>query len=229
MTARAPAITLPASPTLTDVDPVRPSTPVLVVAATKREEPPSGRLVVLVPWLDRNLAEFAAQIQALAAPRELPVLLVAQSDTARDLWATRRSLTTLAALIAAPHRIQVDLHVSPTREWLKILPHVITAGDVVVCAQGQADTGRWLRRPRPLAEVIRDRFQVPVCVLTELSVEAPAQLESLATRVRAWVVPIAVIILFGFLQVQIEVGTEGWVTSALLCGTAIIEIIILAL
>ncbi len=54
---------------------------------------------------------MAAQIRALAAPPSLRVLL--------------------GALAGAP-RMRVDTHVTPTREWLKILQHVIASGDVVI-------------------------------------------------------------------------------------------------
>lgn len=227
-TAHAPLIPFPATLGLDLGSAVAPRDGANVFAEG-RAEPPGQRLVVLVPDLESDPAELAAQIQALAAPRGLAVLLVAQSDSAHDLWATRRRLTTLAALVSAPPQVRVDTHATPTREWLKILQHVIAPGDMVVCSRRQSAALLWPWQRKPLAEVIRARFRVPVCELAEVSSVSQRHPTNLAALILAWVVPLAIIAVFAFFQVTIEAYTDGWVTTALLCGSALVEIIVLAL
>lgn len=226
--AHAPLIPYPASLGLDLRSAAAPgdATPAI---AEGRARPSGERLVVLVPDLESDAAELAAQIRALAAPRGLAVLLVAQSDNAHDLWATRRDLTTLAALVSAPPQVRVDTHATPTREWLKILQHVIAPGDMVVCSQSQSVATPWPWQRKPLAEVIRARFQVPVCELTEVSTVSQQRPSTLGARILSWAVPLGIIAAFAFFQIVIEAYTDGWVTTALLCGSALVEIIVLAL
>ncbi|HRF50488.1 MAG TPA: hypothetical protein PLC98_22870 [Anaerolineales bacterium] len=186
------------------------------------------RLVVLVPGPAADLAALATQVQTLARPRALPVLLVGQGETLQDVWAARRQLTTLAALIAAHAARPVDTLVSPPRPWLKLLREVQQAGDLVVChAEQSQTTWPWSRR-QSLGEQLRRQLNVPTCVLQGHFPGLRTTTQRMVSQGVSWAIPMAVILGFLLLQVQVELHTTGWLTAVLLSASVLIELAILA-
>ncbi len=186
------------------------------------------RLVVLVPGPAADLAALATQIQTLARPKALPVLLVGQGETLQDVWAARRQLTTLAALIAAYADQTVGTLVSPPRPWIKLLREVQQPGDLVVCHREQSQmTWPWLHR-QSLGEQLRTQLDVPICVLQGHFPGLRTTTQRMINQGVSWAIPVAVILGFLLLQVQIELHTTGWLTAVLLSASVLIELAILA-
>lgn len=186
------------------------------------------RLVVLVPDAAMDQAEFANQVRGLAADRGLSVLLVAQHRTAEDAWAVRRNLVTLAALIGDPPQISTQLQVEAGRTWLQMIRSLLAPGDLVVCHREQTIGGGWPWQRRSLVEQLRAELGAPICVLGGLVHTEAMEGETWPRRVAGWVIPLALIAGFSFVQVQIQSETTGWVTTALLCVTALVELALVA-
>lgn len=210
---------------------VRPKT----MARDAQSEPAIGdaglirRLVVVVPSFEVNLSELAGQIQALARPRHLAVLLMAQRQNPHDEWHVRRGLATLSALVAdAPH-ITVETRVVAKPDWVDAVRDLRQAGDLVVCQREHTVFGRWPWNRRALVDAIRDGLHVAVCALEGLYPDLQPPRHPAVTFVRAWVVPILLIVAFGWIEYEIQGHTTGWVGTLLLSVTAVLEIGLLGL
>ncbi len=189
---------------------------------------PTRRLIVLVPDSLVDDAELAAQVQALALPSSLSVLLLSKCDRVEDTWAQRRYLVTLAAHIRTAPRLHVETHVSPKRAWLEILKSVTIPGDLVVCHQGQITRTAWWMQAESLAKAIRTQLCVPVCELQDVrSGPRIGYMNGLASAGR-WLLALAMIAGFGLLQVQFRAMTTGWMTSVVLIGSVWIELFLIA-
>ncbi len=66
-------------------------------------------------------------------------------------------------------------------------------------------------------------------MLAEVASVSQRRRANLATLFLTWAVPLGISVAFAFLPVVIEAHTDGWVTTALWCESALVEIIGLAL
>ncbi len=189
---------------------------------------PTRRLIVLVPAPLVDDAELASQVQALALPGCLSVLLLSKCDRAEDTWAQRRYLATLAAHIRTAPQLHVEAHISPKRAWLGILKSVAIPGDLVVCQRGQTTRAAWWAPAESLAKAIRTQLQVPVCELQD--VRSGPRIGRLSGFARAgrWLLALTLIASFGLLQVQFRTLTTGWMTSVVLIGSVWVELLLIA-
>lgn len=201
----------------------------LPLAETKKPDPDPivRRLIVLVPGAEIDPIAWAAQIKSLALPRRLAVLLVGRIQDDQEIWDLRRSLTTLAALVAAPDEVDVETQVSTKRTWLEVVAQFAVTGDMVICHREQVTAASWPWQRRSLAEAIRTRMHVPVCTLSGLAYEAETRASGLMARAWSWLSPVLVIAAMGFVQVEIQLHTVGWSTPVLLSITAVAELILL--
>ncbi len=194
---------------------------------SREAEPAIRRLVVLVPSLEVDLAEFAARLRSLALPRGLRVLLVGQHPHAEDKWIWRRELAGLAALISDAPRIIVDYHVGRPQPWPVMLQPMVREGDLVVCHREQVQG--WSVTGNSLARQIKVELQVPVCELRGLYAHLPRLAPSVVRNALSWAVPLVIILVFGVIQVQLREHTTGWVTTAALFVSVLIELALIAL
>lgn len=185
------------------------------------------RLVVLVPSLEVDLAEFASSIRAMAQPRELGVLLVGQCLKPEEELTWRRQIVALASLVQERSRITVEFRVGRFADWTQILKPLLTEGDLVICHWEQSRG--WVWRRNNLAHQLGATFNVPTCELSGLYGRLPSRSTSPAQRALAWVTPILVILLFAVIQHEIQTLTTGWVTPVALSASILIELILIAL
>ncbi len=186
-----------------------------------------ARLVVLVPSLEVDLAEFASSIRAMAQPRELGVLLVGQCLRPDEELTWRRQIVTLASLVQERSRIAVEFRVGRLADWTEILRPLLADGDLVVCHWEQSRG--WVWRRNNLARQIGSVLKVPTCELSGLYGRLPARRAPLAQRALSWVAPVLVILLFAVIQYEIQALTTGWITPVALSASILIELMLIAL
>ena len=191
-------------------------------------EPVIQRLLVLVPDVDLDPSSFAAQIRALAQPKRLGVLLVGQCPVEADEWHWRRSLATLGAAISDTDHLLVETQVSLASSWLDIVKGLRVDGDLVVCHREQVLRGAWPWQRQALDQALIAELRQPVCVLEGLVQPLPNRQRPLAARVLDWVVPLAVIVAFAVLQVQIRTNVSDTAGMVLLSLSTVIELVLLA-
>lgn len=195
------------------------------VNAVRAPTPTVTRLVVMVPSLDVDLTELSIHLRSLAAPRGLRILLVAQRPRPEDDWAWRRELVLLASMISAPPCISVDFHIGRSQPWIDLLRALVMEGDVVVCHREQSQD--WIRGSSSLTRKIGTQLHVPTCELSGMySASLPT---SWARQALSWIVPLLIVLSFSVVQYQIQLHTTGWVTTAVMFLSVMIELVLIAL
>ena len=173
-------------------------------------------------------AEFASQIRSLAVDRGLGVLLVGLSATREDVWAWRRSLTTLAAALNEMGDLRATIEVSTADNWIDAAQNLCREGDLVVCLRDQVFEGGWPWQRQALSRALLSRLHTPVCELEASGLGQTTPLRSLSVRIFSWATSLAIIAAFGFLQYAIQVNTPTSLGMVLMSGTVIVELILLA-
>ena len=187
-----------------------------------------SRLLVLVPGLDMYPAEFAAQIRALAAERGLEVLLVGLSVSREDIWAWRRSLTTLAAALNEASDLHATIEVSTADNWVDAAQRLCREGDLIVCLRDQVFEGVWPWQRQALSRALISRLHMPVCELESGGLGPTRAVRPLSARILSWATALVIIAAFGVLQYAIQVNTSTSLGMVLMSGTVILELILLA-
>ena len=187
-----------------------------------------SRLLVLVPGLDMFPAEFASQIRALAVERSLGVLLVGLSASREDVWAWRRSLTTLAAALNEMGDLRATIEVSTADNWIDAAQRVCREGDLIVCLRDQVFEGGWPWQRQALSRALLSRIHAPVCELEAGGLGQTTTVRPLSARILSWATSLAIIAAFGVLQYAIQVNTTPSLGMLLMSGTVIVELILLA-
>lgn len=187
-----------------------------------------SRLLVLVPGLDMYPAEFASQIRALAADRGLGVLLVGLSVSREDVWAWRRSLTTLAAALNETGDLRATIEVSTADNWVEAARGLCRDGDLVVCVRDQVFEGVWPWQREALSRALVSHLRVPVCDLEATGIGQTTIVRPLSARILSWATSLAIIAAFGVLQYAIQVNTTPSLGMVLMSGTVVVELILLA-
>ena len=183
--------------------------------------PPARRLVVLVPNVDVDEAELATRIWSLASPRWLEVLFLSIFRSPETESLARRRLTLLAA-ITSDDRTHVETRLEPGGNWIQIVRRHWQPGDLIVCHAEQMLSG-WSGGRRSLAKAIVSALNNPVYVLSGFYPELPTERPKWLARLLAWLPAFALLVIFFMLQVRITQGTTGWVQTALLCLSVIVE------
>lgn len=185
--------------------------------------PPARRLVVLTPDWDLNEAELARRIWMLASPRCLTVLYFGLTHDSGTEARARRRLATLAALtrddgVAVQTRLDLGTH------WIPAVAAGQRPGDLVVCHAeqwvkgGLAGLGR-----RPLAHALASQLQTPVYLCSGFYPVLPENTTHWSAPILSWVVPLAILIGFFLLQVQIAQQVTGWLQTTLLSASVALE------
>lgn len=199
------------------------------------------RLIVLVPAEGADGVELARRVWALAAPCELPVVLLCllgvgehdegagRDDESRES-AARLRLATLAALVRDDH-ISVETSVLFSHGWVGAIRQLCQPGDLVLCCVEQtvptAASGR-----QPMHRVLSWVLEVPVFVLTGLYGEPRAQEDRAPrplSRVLFWAVALGIVAVFFFVQVRVDREAVGLIRVLLLVCSAFVELGVIAL
>lgn len=183
--------------------------------------PPARRLVVLVPDTDVDESELATRIWSLASPRGLAVLYLGMIRDGRAESLTRRRLITLAA-ITRDDWAHVETRLEPEGNWIQIVRHIWEPGDLIVCHAEQALSG-WSLKRKSLAQSLAAALNTPVYVLSGFYPGLPTEQPRWLARLLSWLPPLVLLVLFFMLQVRITWGTTGWIQTALLCLSVIVE------
>jgi hypothetical protein len=178
---------------------------------------PVHRLIVLIPDLDVDEAEISKRIWELASPPGLTVIFFGLCGEIVNEARIHRRLITLANLTREP-RVSVDAHVEFGKNWLRGVQKILQDGDVVVCS---SETKPGFAR-KSLSRVF-ETAHIPVWTLDELYQPIPIRRGWMAGII-FWVVSLAILLGFFWLQIQITQLANDWVQSTYLLLTIIVEI-----
>jgi hypothetical protein len=135
-----------------------------VLIAADKPLPPAQRLVVLVPNMEVDEAEFAYRIWSLASARRLDVLFLSRVEEAREEALARQRLARLAA-ITRDQRTQIETQIEFNCNWFQAVENIRRRGDVVVC-HGEQRFSRWGWGRQVLAQALVARLNLSTYVLS---------------------------------------------------------------
>ena len=176
------------------------------------------RLVVLVPNQDVDEVAFAHEIWNLAFPPGLAVLLLGLCLNPNHEPRARRRLVTIAALIREP-RISVEMQLDFGRNWMLSLKNVLDLGDIVICPADQ-QIGIF-REPLELSLA---KLGHPIITLPGLYRLTRKLIPDFIRGSIFWVVSLAVLFVFFWVQSRILRISEEWVKDTLLSLSVLIEL-----
>jgi hypothetical protein len=179
------------------------------------------RLIVLVPNWDVDEVELARQVWELAVPLRLAVLFLGLCQDLTEELSMHRRLATLASLTRDP-RLSVETRLEIGRNLPRKLKAIYTPGDVVVCHAEQR-AGLWRI---PLHEALA-KLEAPIWTLEG---NDPSMKPSAFTGIKEvifWLISIAIMVVFFWIQVSIVRMSKDWAHSALLYFSVLSEIALL--
>ena len=179
------------------------------------------RIVVPVPSSDLDEVAFGRLVWRLATGADVGVLLLAKVKGAQEELMIRRRLTTLAALVRRRPR-PVETTVVYQSTWIRAVRQVRRPGDVVVCPAEESPASR-KRRPA-LADQVVGELEMPAYLLDEFRPDLDGRPTLRLARILAWAAPLSLLAVFGGVQIQIVVQTQGWLQTLLLVTTVGIEL-----
>jgi hypothetical protein len=186
-----------------------------------------SRLIVLVPAEGAYGIELARRIWALAGPCELKVLfLCVLGQDLHNESAVRLRLSTLASQIRYD-RVEVETHIDPALTWIEAVGRNWQPGDIVICCAEQMIRTEFYGN-QPLCQVLEQTLDVPVFVLTGLYSQQPEPVPDKYWRITRWLIPIAIVIGFFYVESHVDSVTLGLAHTLLLTAVALAEIGLLA-
>lgn len=202
------------------ISPVTPSPLAQLLIPADQPLPPARRLVVLIPDQDTDEMELARRIWALTSPRQLAVLYLGLASDPLLEARARRRLTTLAALTRG-EGVTVQTHLAIGSSWERAVTAIWRSGDLMICHAEQFEVnGLWRR---PLAQKLVATLQAPVCLLSGFYPNVRLPPSTWMTHVLSWFIPLAILLGFFLLQVQIAEQVQGWLQTALLSASVALE------
>lgn len=206
-----------------NISPASPSPLAQLIVPADQPLPPARRLVVLIPDQDTDETELARRIWALASPRHLAVVYLGLTHDSLTEARARRRLATLAALtrddwVAVQTRLAIDA------QWAPAVTALWRSGDLVVCHAEQYTPGGlgglWRK---PLAQTLASVLQAPVYLFSGFYPAQPVPTKKASAQILSWSIPLAILICFFLLQVQITQQVTGWLQTALLSASVALE------
>lgn len=175
------------------------------------------RLIVLVPDLEVDQAELARQIWELASPPGLAVLFFSLCTDISNESHMNRRLIALAAMTREP-RVHVETRLEFGRNWIHAIRKIFSPGDIVVCPAEQS-LG-WRRKP--LGQIL-EAAHVPVWTLSGFYSLTPRTRNWLVELI-FWVVSIAIMLGFFWLQTQVVNFSNSWAQNIFLILSVFAEV-----
>ncbi len=181
------------------------------------------RIIVLVDAIRISDAEFARIIWFLASPARLNVLFLALAPSDSECMAAERRLTSLAA-ITRDAWVHVETVVFDGRSWMAAIQSVLKPTDVIACHAEQTVWGGLFKERKPLAGAIRSITDVPIYEFCGLYLQSESSLKRHILMVSYWLLFLAIIIAFFFLEAQVISLRPIWAEEVILCLVFIIEL-----
>lgn len=164
---------------------------------------PARRLMVLIPYLEADLAPIAYRVWELANASGARVQFIGLYTDATLELSLRRQLINLSAMVNDGKMI-AETEVIFGKNWVDVVKLRWQVGDLVVCF---AEQRVGLLR-KPLSQVLLSDLDVPLFILSDLYPQNDSD-STWTTQIAAWVGSIAVIFSFFLLQVRIDHLAEG--------------------
>jgi len=183
--------------------------------------PPARRLMVLIPDQDTDETELARRIWALASPRGLAVVYLGLNRDFATESRARRRLATLAA-VTRDDRVNVQTRLEVGVDWMRAVRALWRSGDLVVCHAEQMVRAGGLWR-KPLGQALVSDLKAPVYLFSGFYSELPMPSASLTARALSWLIPLAILVGFFLIQVQIDQAVTGWLRTTLLSLSVVAE------
>jgi hypothetical protein len=190
-----------------------------VTGASPEAAPPTqaaGRLLVVAPDVT-EAALLASRIEVIARARSQDVLLIGVASQHLSAGELRRRLTLLAAFLqnAGTH---VQVRVLETPEWIAEIRALLNDHDLLACCvvEGHPGGGPWM-------EELASRLQRPVYAFMDSGIPAGAE-RGFPARMAPWVVSIAIILGFFWLQVRLSQPGDASAFSGWLLLSVPVEI-----
>ena len=176
-----------------------------------------ARLIVVASDIEQD-ALLAARILPMARARGLDVLLFGLSAGALQEDQLRRKLALLAAFIR-DGGTRVEIRVEHGGGWLGKLKAIIGSGDVLACPGAMTPPNT----SQPLVEVLSSRLRLPVNVF-DVSEPAEPRGRAFLPGLLPWLLSIAVILGFLWLQIRITQSGDNGFSTILLIALVPLEI-----
>jgi hypothetical protein len=182
---------------------------------------PARRLVVLVPPGEIDEGALARRVWQLADSSKLGILYLALSPPADQVSYHRRRLVTLAAL-SAYSPVRADIRMNSGKDWPQALRSCLQPGDLLVCMADGHQAGIFQRQPP--GKRLAQKLGTPVYKFGDVQVKPATSSEGWFRNVLAWILSIAWMAAFFWLQAGIERASPNPQATVLMCLSIIIEI-----
>ena len=174
--------------------------------ASQPDPEPGCRFVVPVTSLETDLTPITRRVWELANAAGSRVQFLGLCDDAVHELELRRTLATVSAMTNWGN-VSAESVILVGRNWLENLRSHVQTGDVIIYWNEQ------------FSKLLHVDLGVPVHVISEMKSRKVARSNSV-TQAAAWIGSIAIIVLFFFMQVQIEQLAKGWATIMELLSVA---------
>lgn len=176
-----------------------------------------SRLIVVASIIEQEPL-LAARILALATARGLDVLLFGLAIGAPQEDQIRRSLALLAAFVRDAG-VSVEVQTAHGGGWLAKLTDILGSGDLLACPGAATPPGS----SRSLVDLLSSRLRLPVHVL-DVSDPVDAREKAFLPGLLTWLLSIAIILGFLWLQIRISQSSGGSYSTLLLIALLPLEI-----
>ena len=174
-------------------------------------------MIVLIPGFETDHAPVIHRVWKLAHALACDVLFLGLCRDSAEEPGLRRALITMSALVQDGW-ISAEVKTEVGYDWLKVVKSNWRDGDLIVCF---ADHRTGLRQ-RPLGQILESKLNATVYVLTGPDQPGRRSAGWLSTLL-LWTSFAVTVIGFFFLQVNLDRALKGWMNTATLSLTVIVE------
>jgi hypothetical protein len=192
-----------------------------MIAPDEQERPDITRLVVLTPDEGLRMDRLEQVLAALSIPDATQIVLASRS-TARNNRSKCRRLNTLVTRLQQSHAATHGQMLEGS-DWPGVLRWFTDHHDLLVCFAEQRQVTGAFRHER-LSQTLLHTLRLPVVEVSGAYPPWASRLLRVVRRVLFELFPIVVGGSFLWFQIQVGNQTGGWVRSAALAMTAIVEI-----
>lgn len=191
---------------------------------------PIHRLMVLVPSAELREAKFAQLIWSLASPDAAHILLMACIDDWANEPLVQLKLSMLTAMLHESG-LTVEAQIEHDDDWSRIVRSHYRSGDLVVCHAEQLVSlaPGVLAADHALSSALV-MLNMPVYEVSGYIIQDRSE-HNVLHVVRVWVVPLAIIGITLWLQINLHMWTQGWAPwtqQALLASSVVAEIALIS-